>query len=29
MLVGDEIWVYAEAARPNRSKEIRLFRFRR
>jgi hypothetical protein len=29
MHVGDEIWVYAEVARPNRSNEIRLFRLRR
>ena len=27
--VGDEIWVYAEVARPNHSSEIRLFRLRR
>jgi hypothetical protein len=26
MHVGDEIWAYAEVARPNRSNEIRLFR---
>jgi hypothetical protein len=27
--VGDELWVYAEVARPNRSSEIRLFRLPR
>ncbi|MFH1743687.1 MAG: hypothetical protein ABIH23_32180 [bacterium] len=27
--VQDEIWIYAEAARPNRSNEIRLFRLKR
>lgn len=29
MLVGDEIWAYAEVARPNDSNEIRLFRLQR
>jgi len=29
MHVGDELWVYAEAARPNDTNEIRLFRLRR
>jgi hypothetical protein len=29
MAVGDEVWVYAEVARPNRTNEIRLFRLRR
>jgi len=29
MWVGDEIWVYAEVARKNRSNEIRLFRLKR
>ncbi|MBA7484325.1 hypothetical protein ES707_19850 [subsurface metagenome] len=29
MHVGDEVWVYAEVARPNRSNEIRLFRLAR
>ena len=27
--VGDEVWAYAEVARPNRTNEIRLFRLRR
>jgi hypothetical protein len=29
MYVGDEIWVYAEVAKPNGSNEIRLFRLQR
>jgi hypothetical protein len=29
MWVGDELWVYAEVARPNDSNEIRLFRLSR
>jgi hypothetical protein len=29
MAVGEELWVYAEVARPNRTNEIRLFRLRR
>ncbi len=28
MMVGEEIWVYAEVARPNRTNEIRLFRLK-
>jgi hypothetical protein len=29
MYVGDEIWVYAEVAKPNGSNEIRLFRLQK
>ncbi len=29
LMVDDEIWIYAEAARPNESNEIRLFRIRK
>jgi len=29
MWVGEELWAYAEVARPNRTNEIRLFRLRR
>lgn len=28
MMVGDEVWIYAEVARPNRTNEVRLFRLK-